>query len=98
MFPNSAIAKKFSSFLSTKLAYLISFGIASYFRQKLVNKIRACKCYVASFDKSLNEVCQQGQMDINICYFHQGKVLSQYLDQGWANYGLRDRFMRPAGT
>ena len=55
-------------------------GIASYFTQKLVDKNRACECYVASFDESLNEVCQQGQMDINSRYFHQGKVLSQYLD------------------
>ena len=79
MFPNSAIAKKFSC-LSTKLVYLITFGIAPYFTQKLVDKIRACKCYLASFDEFLNEVCQQGQMDINIRYFHLGKVLSQHLD------------------
>ena len=56
MFLNSAIVKKFSC-LSTKLAYLITVGIAPYFTQKLVDKIRACECDVASFDESLNEVC-----------------------------------------
>ena len=79
MFPDSAIAQKFSC-SSTKLAYLVTFGIAPYFTEKLVDKIRASKCYVASFDESLNDICQQGQMDINIRYFHRDKVVSQYLD------------------
>ena len=85
MFPNSAIAKKFSCLL-TKLAYLITYCIAPYFMQKLVDKIRACKCYLAGFDESLNEVCLQGQIDINIRCFHQGKVLSQYLDSQFLDH------------
>ena len=56
MFPDSAIAQKFSC-SSTKLAYLVTFGIAPYFTEKLVDKIRASKCYVASFDESLNNIC-----------------------------------------
>ena len=75
MFPNSAIVKKLtcsSTYWLTSL--LFTFGLSPYFTQKLVDKIRACKCYVASFDKSFNDVCQQGQMNINIRYFHQGKV------------------------
>lgn len=79
MFPDSEIAKKFSC-SATKMAYLITFGIAPYFTDQLIDKIRASKCYVASFDESLNEICQKGQMDINIRYFHQGKVVSQYLN------------------
>ena len=79
MFPDSGIARNFKC-ASTKVAYLVCFGIAPYFKDKLIDNVRAAVCYVVSFDESLNSICQEGQMDINVRYFSGDKVVSQYLD------------------
>ena len=39
MFPDSAIAKKFAC-SKTKVNYLICFGIALYFKEKLLHKVK----------------------------------------------------------
>ena len=78
MFTDSDIAKKFKCG-STKLAYLVCFGIAPYFTEQLINKVRKAVCYVISFDESLNPICQEGQMDVIVRYFYRDKVVSQYL-------------------
>ena len=68
MFPDSAIAKKFAC-AKTKMNYLICFGIGTYFREKLLQKIKEAECLTISFDESLNKDFQTEQMDIMVHYF-----------------------------
>ena len=51
MFPDSSIAQQMSCGL-TKLSYLISFGIAPYFRELLLSNLKQTSCFVVSFDES----------------------------------------------
>ena len=79
MFPDSDIAKKFAC-SKTKMNYLICFGLAPYFREKLLQKIKKSECVAISFDESLNKEFQTEQMDIIVRYFYDDKVVSQYFD------------------
>ena len=79
MFPDSGIAKKFTCG-KTKMNYLICFGLAPYFREKLLQKIKDSECVAISFDESLNKEFQTEQMDIIVRYFYEDKVVSQYFD------------------
>ena len=79
MFPDSNIAKSFKC-SSTKVAYLVAFGIAPNFRDDLIEKIHQSECFVISFDESLNKVTQTEQMDIIVHYFEQDRVMTRYLD------------------
>ena len=55
------------------------FGIAPYFTEQSVDKVRKAVCYVISFDESLNSICQETHMDVIIRYLFGDKVVSQYL-------------------
>ena len=80
MFPDSNIAKRFTC-APTKCAYLIRFGLAPYFKNKLVDAVREAACYTISFDESLNKVSQTGQMDIVVRFWNSddGRVSTRYL-------------------
>ena len=57
IFPDSAIAKNFASG-KTKINYLICFGIAPYFREKLSQKIKEAECLTVSLDECLNRLSE----------------------------------------
>ena len=64
MFLDSHSAADYAS-EKTKCSYLIKFGLAPYFHQKVVNIISNRTCfYSVSFDESFNKVLQQEQMDL----------------------------------
>ena len=69
-FPDSAIADKFA-LSKTKCAYMINFGLGTYFRELLVAEIKASPFYVLCFDESLNPILQSCQMDCGIRYWDQ---------------------------
>ena len=79
MFPDTAIAKSFACG-KTKINYLMCFGIAPYLREKLLQKIKEAECLTISFDECLNTDFQKEQMDINVHYCHEDRVVTQYLD------------------
>ena len=79
MFPDSAIAQKMNCG-PTKLSYLISFGIAPYFKQQLLNELKEVQCFVISFDESLNTELHEEQMDFIVRYFYKDKVRCRYLN------------------
>ena len=64
------------------MSYLHNFGIAPYFKNLLLDEIKASPYYVLSFDESLNTVLQKEQMDVIICYFcsNTGRVESKYFN------------------
>ena len=93
MSPDSKIAKSFE-LGATKLKYVISFGIAPYFRDILYNHLQKSDCFVISFDESLNDYTQNCQMDILIRLFDhvENRVTVRYLDF-WTCY--TSRFIYP---
>ena len=82
MFPDSQIAKQFQCG-KTKCSYLINFGLAPYFKEKLMKKLQVPGTkYVISFDESLNKVLQKEQMDLIVRFWdkEKNKVSSRYLN------------------
>ena len=89
MFPDSEIASKFACG-KTKVNYLLCFGIAPFFKEKLLQIVKEAECVKISFDESLNKDFQSEQMDIIVHYFHEDKCLSQYFDsQFMGHYNSR---------
>ena len=61
MFPDSKIAKKFQ-LGSTKMTYIIKFGLSPHCHTELMAEIRECDRYVVAFDESLNKITQHGPL------------------------------------
>jgi hypothetical protein len=72
MFPDSEIAKKIT-IGATKMAYMISFGLAPYYHSQLVRSVQKCNRFVICFDEAMNRIAQRGQMDVVIRYWDDGK-------------------------
>ena len=68
MFPDSKIAGKFSCG-ATKCTYLVTFGLAPYFKELLCRTISTEKNLVVQFDESHNKVLKKGQMDLHVRYW-----------------------------
>ena len=64
MFPDSSIAKEFKIY-KTKCSYIICFGLAPYFKELFMRKLKEADCkFVISFDESLNRILQEELMDL----------------------------------
>ena len=63
MFPDCEIAKNFQCG-STKPNFVTIYGLAPYFHSFLFQKISSSPHQVVSFDESLNNSVQKGQMDL----------------------------------
>ena len=92
MFPDSAIAKKFAC-SKTKVNYLICFGIAPYFKEKLLHKVKEAECFTVSFDEALNKDFQNEQMDVIVHYFHEDRVVTQYFDSQFMGHTTADKLV-----
>ena len=67
VFPDSEIAKRFHCG-RIKAGYVAHFGLALYFNDIFYSEISTYPYYAVSFDESLNDVVQKGQMDLNERY------------------------------
>ena len=78
MFRDSTVAKKYQCGPS-KCSYLIKFGLAVYFEEELLAKVKK-SAYVVAFDESLNKKLQEEQMDIMLRFWDNelNKVVSRY--------------------
>ncbi|XP_067143074.1 uncharacterized protein [Centruroides vittatus] len=81
MFPDSSIATQFQ-LGPDKASYIINYGLAHYFREKLIDGVTSCDNITISFDKSLNKVAQRTQMDLVIKHWDESKdkVMTRYLN------------------
>ena len=61
-FPDSCIAAEFSCG-SNKCSYLVRFGLAPYFKELLLKRVKESEDTVAMSDESLNTVTKCKQMD-----------------------------------
>ncbi len=81
MFNDSIIAQQFSM-SKTKCGYYINFGLAPYYREKLVSDIKNSPFYTILFDETLNHMVQEEQMDVHIRYWSEEScmVKTSYFD------------------
>ena len=87
MLPDSIITQHMSCG-PTKLSYLISFGIAPYFMDLLLEELKDAPCFVISFDESFNEELEKEQMDFIVRYFKDGEVKSQGVKLSYKSYKI----------
>ena len=75
------IAKNFT-FSKDKCSYYINYGIGPYYKSVLTNEIKASPYYSTSFDKTLNKVTQQEQMDIYMKFWNSDRkrIKSRYFE------------------
>lgn len=61
--------------------YEIVYGLAPYFRQKLLSIVNSCPEFVICFDEAFNEVLQKGQLDVLLRFWNpvDNIVESRYL-------------------
>jgi hypothetical protein len=69
MFTDSTIAQKVT-LSPSKIGYAVTFGLAPYFANSLLELIKQSAYYAACFDESLNSSVQRGQMDIWIRFWN----------------------------
>jgi hypothetical protein len=86
MFPDSSIANQLSVG-RTKISYIISFGLAPYLHQALIDNVKQSEEITVCFDEALNKIAQRGQMDVHIRYWDADKhaVMSRYLTSTFMN-------------
>ena len=84
MFENSQIVQS-SSLGSTKLSYNITFGLAPYVKNLLLESVDEVIYYSLSFDESYNRIMKKGQMDLLIRFRDSAKdrVQTRYLDSSF---------------
>ena len=78
MFPYSDIPDKFS-LGKDKARYMIIYGIYPAFKEKLKSMINNSLWYSVSFDENLNKNQQNFQMDVNLRYWNDEKILQKLL-------------------
>ena len=77
MFPDSAIAAAFAC-ADKKVAYMTTFGIASYLHQMQLKAINFETNFVLLFDESLNGPLQPKQLDVLVRYWCSDTIASRY--------------------
>ena len=79
MFPDSNIAKNFACG-KTKCSYIVTYGLAPYFKSLINDTLSSLDCFVAMFDESHNKISKGGQMDLHVCFWDtkNNYVATQY--------------------
>ena len=88
MFPDSEIAKKYQMG-PDKLAYIVSYGIAPYFKDILMNQLKQSTVkFTSFFDEAFNDVIHKGQFDVQASFFDNTKneVSVRYLGSAFLGH------------
>ena len=75
MFSDSRIAKSFK-LSKTKFAYLINFGVGSYFKEVLRKELINAPVFSLLFDESMNHILQNEQLDVHIRFWDDSKCMA----------------------
>ena len=91
MFPDSDVAKQYQM-KASKCKYLITYGIAPYVEQKLLEEVKKAEVYAAIFDESLNTAMQAKQMDVLVRFWSEcdGQVKTRYLGSAFMGRATAD--------
>lgn len=93
MFPDSDVARKFSC-AEKKCSYLCRFGLAPYFKDILLNRVKVVDEYVLMYDESLNGTTQNKQMDVYIRLWDiNGMVCSRYIGSKFMGHGSAEQLL-----
>ena len=78
MFPDSKTAEKFS-IQHSKLSYVISHGIGSYFRTQVIGEVKRCEKFVLCFDEQTNNQNNK-QLNLLLRYWYTDRemVITRY--------------------
>ena len=68
MFPDSNIAKNLACG-KTKCSYIVTYGLASYFKSLVNDTLSSLDCFVAMLDESYNKILKQGQMGVHVRFW-----------------------------
>ena len=76
MFPDSDIASGFGELSRTKIGYIVTYGLAPYFRSEIMQDLkpsgpRLPPHFTSCFDESHNKVTMTKQMDVHVIYFNE---------------------------
>ena len=85
MFPDSNIAKNYQMG-ANKLQYMVNWGIAPYFKDRLVENVNKSKYLSIGFDESLNKITQNCQMDLTLRYWDVNQVQVRYWDSSFLGH------------
>lgn len=88
MFPDSTIAAKFQM-KRTKLSYIISFGLAPYFKYELMSALQNASYFTVIFDECYNKETKSQQMDVLLRFWDDSnkQVCTKYLDSQFLSRG-----------
>ena len=94
MCSDSLIAQKIDMH-RTKTSYIINHGLAPHFKKLLLEDINKSDIFVWSFDESLNQKTQSGQMDIIIRFWDNDAhcVQSRYLGSSFLGHAKSDNIL-----
>ena len=72
MFPGNEVAKQYTMG-KEKVSYFVLYGIASVLKEGLITTVNKSPFYSIGFDKSLNHISQDNQMDIHVRFWDSEK-------------------------
>lgn len=95
MFPDSNIASSMQ-LQRTKISYVITCGIAPFFKSELLQTIQKCNYFAVGFDESLNKVSQSGQMDINVRFWDsiKNEICTNYYNSVFIGHSTADDILK----
>ena len=84
MFSDSVITKSFT-LGRAKCSYFINFGVAPYLKELLLAKRKFSDFFVTCYDRLLNQVFQEEQMDVVLRYFNNESCMveTSYFDSAF---------------
>ena len=87
MFYDSDIAKGFK-LSKTKCSYYVNYGLAPFYKKKLIVEVNASPFFTLHFDESMNKVLQTEQMDGCVRFWSDecNQVKTHYLDSQFFNH------------
>ena len=87
MFYDSDIAKGFK-LSKTKCSYYVNYGLAHFYKKKLIAEVNASPFFTLHFDESMNKVLQTEQMDGCVRFWSDecNQVKTHYLDSQFFNH------------
>ena len=66
----------------TKCSYIVTYGLAPYFKSLLNDILSSLDCFVVMFDESYNKISKRGQMDLHVRFWdiESNCVATRYLN------------------
>ena len=85
MFPDSAIASKFSCG-DTKTGYIALFGIAPYYKKQVIQEVKDQANYTLLFDESFNKDLKKQQLDVYVRIWDVNRVMTKYVTSAFLGH------------